>query len=162
SPASARSIAATISKGSAIRPAPTSPQARSPAPGPTRSTPRASSVAILARVAGCAHIIRFIAGAISTGLSEANSAVVARSSANPRRHAGDQIGARRGGDDEIGLAREADMPHLALVGQRPEIVVDLVLAQRGDRQRRHEMLRRRGHDATHRGTALAQPADQLE
>jgi len=40
-------------------------------------------VAKFAWVAGCAHIIRFMAGAISTGLSEASSAVVARSSARP-------------------------------------------------------------------------------
>ena len=80
----------------------------------------------------------------------------------PRRHAGDQIGARRRDDDEIGLARQPDMPHLALVGQRPEVVIDLVLAQRGNRQRRHEVLRRRGHDAANRGAALAQPADQIE
>ena len=78
------------------------------------------------------------------------------------RHPRDQIGARRRHDDEIGLARQSDVAHLALVGQRPEIGIDLVLAQRGDRERRHEMLRRRSHDAAHRRAALAQPADQLE
>ena len=46
-------------------------------------TPRAFRVARLAWVAGCAHIIAFIAGAISTGLSEASSVVAARSSASP-------------------------------------------------------------------------------
>ena len=80
----------------------------------------------------------------------------------PRRHPRDQIGGRRRDDDEIGLARQADMAHLALVGQRQEVVIDLVLAERGDRERRHELLRRRGHDAAHRGAALAQPADQVE
>ena len=69
--------------GSAIRPEPTSPQARSPALGPTRRTPRAASVATLAWVAGCAHISVFIAGAIRIGLSEASSVVAARSSAIP-------------------------------------------------------------------------------
>src|SRR5207247_2215850 len=59
------------------------PYAGSPKPGPTRLTPRASSVAKLACAAGWAHIIRFIVGAISTGLSEASNAVVARSSAAP-------------------------------------------------------------------------------
>ena len=48
-----------------------------------RTTPRAARVARLAWVAGCAHIIKFIVGAISTLLSEASNAVVARSSARP-------------------------------------------------------------------------------
>src|SRR5467141_3173624 len=54
------------------------------------------------------------------------------------------------------------MAHLALVGQGPEIGIDFVLAQRGDRQRRHEMMCRGGHDAAHRRTPLAQSTDQLE
>ena len=37
----------------------------------------------MAWVAGCAHIIAFIAGAISTGLSEASKVVAARSLAMP-------------------------------------------------------------------------------
>ena len=82
-PISTCSIAAMISSGSAMRPDPTSPHASSPEPGPTRTTPRISRVAKFAWVAGCPHIIRFIVGAISTGLSEARRAVVARSSASP-------------------------------------------------------------------------------
>src|SRR5438477_10611941 len=54
------------------------------------------------------------------------------------------------------------MTHLALVGERPEVVINLILAQRGHRQRRHKVLRRGGHDAANRGAALAQPADQVE
>ena len=46
----------------------------------------------------------------------------------PRGHAGDQIGARRRDDHDISLAGEADMTHLALVSERPEVVIDLVLA----------------------------------
>src|SRR6185437_740872 len=61
-----------------------------------------------------------------------------------------------------GFARQPDMPHLALVGERPEIGINLVLAERGDRQRRHEFLRRLGQDAAHDGAALAQPPDELE
>ena len=60
-----------------------SPQARSPASGPTWRTPRAVSVAKFACVAACSHIMKFIAGATSTGLSVASSVVEARSSAMP-------------------------------------------------------------------------------
>ena len=48
-------------------PTPHSPSAVSPSSGPTSSTPRADSVSTFARVAGCAHIRGFIAGATSTG-----------------------------------------------------------------------------------------------
>ena len=34
-----------------------------------------------------------------------------------RRHPGDQVGGRRRNDDQVGFAREADVTHLALVGQ---------------------------------------------
>src|SRR5215831_7558912 len=54
------------------------------------------------------------------------------------------------------------MTHFALVGQRPEIVIDLVFTERGHRERRHEMLRSGGHYAAHRRAALTQPADQIE
>jgi hypothetical protein len=37
----------------------------------------------------------------------------------PRRHARDQIGAGRRDDDKVGLARQSDVTHLALTGQRP-------------------------------------------
>ena len=77
------SMAARISIGSAIRPLPNSPQARSPASGPIWRTPRDLRVAILAWVAGWAHIRVFIEGAISTGLSAASKVVEARSSASP-------------------------------------------------------------------------------
>ena len=48
--------------GSSMRPAPTSPQAWSPSPGPQMWTPRDLSVATLAWVAAFAHITRFMAG----------------------------------------------------------------------------------------------------
>src|SRR5690606_795546 len=59
--------AATISSGSSMRPSPTSPQACPPAAGPSIRTPRLPSSAMLAWVAGCAHIRRFIAGATTNG-----------------------------------------------------------------------------------------------
>ena len=82
---SSASIAATISSGSAMRPSPASPlSAISPAvrADEVRRRPSAS-VARLRRVAGCAHIFGFMAGAISTGLSVASSTVEARSLARP-------------------------------------------------------------------------------
>ena len=81
---------------------------------------------------------------------------------HPCRHAGEQIGGGGRDDDQIGLARQADMPHLALVGERPQIAIGLVLAEGGDRERRDELLRRRGQDAAHRRPALAQPADEVK
>ncbi len=77
------SMAARISAGSAIRPRPNSLQAMAPSLGPTCFTPRAASLARLSWVAPWCHIRTFIAGAISTGLSVASKAVVARSSAMP-------------------------------------------------------------------------------
>ena len=77
------SMAARISIGSAMRPMPNSLQAIGPSPGPTCFTPRSFRFARLSCVAPWCHMRTFIAGAISTGLSVASSAVVARSSAKP-------------------------------------------------------------------------------
>ena len=71
------------SSGSSILPMPVSPQAWSPAPGPTTVAPSAASCAMLRCVAGCSHIWRFIAGATSSGHSRARHSVVSRSSAMP-------------------------------------------------------------------------------
>ena len=79
----AHSAWAAIASGSAIRPSPCQPQARSPASGPTRRTPRARSVAAFACVAGCCHMFTFMAGATSTGARVASSTAVTRSSASP-------------------------------------------------------------------------------
>jgi len=54
-----------------------------PSSGPTTATPRATSAAMFACVAGCCHIRTFIAGATSTRLSVASNNVDARSSASP-------------------------------------------------------------------------------
>ena len=81
--ASSCSTRAAISSGSAIRPTPHSPSAISPSSGPTSSTPRATSVSAFARVAGCAHMRGFIAGATSTGPRWASAASVSRLSEMP-------------------------------------------------------------------------------
>ena len=44
---------------------------------------------------------------------------------------------------QVGAARELDVAHLALVGQREQVGVDLGLAQRLQRQRRDELRARR-------------------
>ena len=79
----AASVAATISKGSAMRPGPYSPHAISPSFGPTVRTPSLSNVARFRCVAGWVHIRTFIEGAVRTRLSVANRTVDARSLATP-------------------------------------------------------------------------------
>ena len=71
------------SAGSSMRPTPVSPQAWSPTPGPKICTPRCTSVAMLARVAACAHMTWFIAGATASGACVARHRVASRSSAWP-------------------------------------------------------------------------------
>ncbi len=81
--ARARSTTAATSSGSDIRPAPTSPSASSPKPGPTTVAPRSTSSARLACVAACSHIAVFIAGARTSGPRWASAVSVRRSSASP-------------------------------------------------------------------------------
>ena len=78
------------------------------------------------------------------------------------RHAGQDVGGGRRHDQQIGVARELDVAHLVLVGQREHVGIDAVFRQRLQRQRRHEFGTRFGEDAAHRRAALAQPADELE
>ena len=105
---------------------------------------------------------RFIAGATSVRLSVASSVVVARSSARPMRHVGDQVGGRRRDDDQVGLAREFDVAHAGSLGRGEQVGADRLAAERLGRQRRDELLRRCGHGDAHRRAALAQPANQVE
>ncbi len=84
--------------------------------GPTNCTPSA-----VLGSPGCgespdaAHIIGFIAGATSTGLSEASSTSPARSSQRRPPACAMKIGGGWRNDHQIGLARQADMPHIVLV-----------------------------------------------
>ena len=77
------SRAALISSGSASRPAPISPQACVPCPGPRTVIPRSSRILILAWVAVLLHICWFMAGATNRGAGVARAVVVSRSSALP-------------------------------------------------------------------------------
>jgi hypothetical protein len=78
------------------------------------------------------------------------------------RHLGDDVRGRRRHDDEVGLPAQADMPHLALVGQGEELGIDLVLAEGCQRQGGHELGPAVGQDAAHGRAPLAQPADELQ
>ena len=77
-------------------------------------------------------------------------------------HLGDQIRGRRRDHHQIGLARQPDVAHLGLVGEREQVAEHLVAGQARDRERGHELGAGAGQDAAHRRAALAQPADQLE
>jgi hypothetical protein len=79
-----------------------------------------------------------------------------------RGHLCDQVGGRRRDDHEIGLARQPDVAHLGLVGQREELGEDLVAGKRRGGQGRDELLGAVGHDAAHGGLPLPQRADQLQ
>ena len=73
-----------------------------------------------------------------------------------------EIGGRRRDDQKVGVARQFDVTHLGFVGQREEIVVDLVARETRDGERRHEFGGRLGHGGAHMGAAFAQTADQVE
>ena len=77
-------------------------------------------------------------------------------------HLGEQVGGGRRHHDQIGLARQADVADLALVVEVEQVGEHALVAERADRQRRDELLRRPGHHRAHGDAALAQAADQLE
>lgn len=84
---------------------------------------------------------------------------VVRQAVRALRH---EIGGRRSDHDEVRCARELDVTHFRLVGQRKEIVVDLSPAETGDGKRRDELLRRFRQDGRHNRATLAQSSYQLE
>ena len=133
-----------------------------PRPAPRRGCRATRSSAMLACVAACSHMRTFIAGATSTGLSVASSTVEARSSARPAAIFARMFGGGRRDHHKIGAARELDVPHLAFVGQREQVGVDLALAQRLQRQRRDELRARVGQHAGHAAASAAQQADQFQ
>ncbi len=78
------------------------------------------------------------------------------------RHLRHEVGGGRCDDHEIGLPRQPDVAHLGLVGEREELVVDLLLGKARDRQGRDELGPGAGQDGAKGQPALAAPADQLE
>jgi hypothetical protein len=80
----------------------------------------------------------------------------------PMGQLGQEVGAGGGHHDQIGFPRQADMAHLALVGEGEELLIDLALAEGRHRQRGHELRPALGQDGAHRNAPLAQPSDQLQ
>ena len=145
-----------------MRPEPSSPQARSPLPGPTTWMPRARRVAMLAWVAGVRphhhvhrrrHQDRLVGGEQGGGGEIVGEAM---------RHLGEQVGAGRRHHDQVGLARQADMAHLGFVGQREQLLIDLVAADRGEGERRDELGAAPGQDHAEADAAIAPAPDQLQ
>ena len=111
------STAATMSPGSARRPAPTSPPARRPDSGSTTCTPRRRSVARLSCTAGCSHISVCMAGQTTHrrpgGQQRGGEQVVGDARRRRRRAAGPWPGRH----DQVGRLAEAGVRDR--VGARP-------------------------------------------
>ena len=75
-------------------------------------------------------------------------------------HLRDHICARRGDDDEVGLAGEANMPHLALLLEVPEIGIDFLFRQGRDAHGGDELRSAICEDAAHMCAGLPQQPDQ--
>ena len=100
-------------------------------------------------VAGWVNMRQFIAGAASAVLSDASNSVEARSLAMALRRLGEEIGGGRGDDDEVGLPAQFDVAHFRFIGQREQILIDLVAAQAGERKRRDELCAGLGENHPH-------------
>jgi hypothetical protein len=81
--------------------------------------------------------------------------------ADPGGHLRQDVGGGRRDDDQVCAARQFDMAHLALVGQREQVAVDLGLGQRLQCQRRNELRARLRQHAGDTAIATTQQADQL-
>ncbi len=156
-PASGRSPAAdasiepaldAISLGSAMRPIPRSPaSAISPLPGPITTMPSSMSCARFRRVAGCAHMRGFIAGAISILQSVASEHGGCQIVGMAIRHLCHQVGGRRCHHDQVGLACEPDMADVDLGRGIEQVSEHPPAGQGAGRERRDELLRGGGEDA---------------
>ena len=157
-------LIASISSGtSAIRPGPASPRsAISPTLGPTKGMPSACELGDVAaggrvlphaRVHGRRDQHRLV------GRHQHGGWQIVGMTAG---HLGEQVGGGRRDHDQVGFARQADVADLALVVEVEQLGEHALVAERADRQRRDELLRRPGHDRAHGNAALAQPADQVE
>ena len=78
------------------------------------------------------------------------------------RHFGQDIGRRRRHQHQVGLPRQADMPHLAFVGELKQVLVNLLAAERGERQGGDEPGAALAEHATHGGALGAQTADGVQ
>ena len=132
-------MAARISAGSAIRPGRYSPHAIGPSSGPHDQhaiglEPR--QIALRRRVVPHPDIHRRRDQHRLVGCQKQRGGEVIGLAGRHLRH---EIGGRRRDDHEVGRARQLDMPHLGLVGQAEEIVMNLAAATGRHRQRRHEL-----------------------
>ena len=81
---------------------------------------------------------------------------------NPRCHARQDVRGCRCNHHQVGGARQLNMPHLAFVGQREQVGIDLVLTQRLQRQWRDKLAGRFGQNAGHAASIGPQKPDQLQ
>jgi len=105
------------------RPIPSYPQANMPFSGPMNSAPRCLRSATLATVAGCSHILPFIAGAISSGASVARTMEVKASSAKPCASLAQDIRRGRRNQYEIGTIGSSICPGCQLIFSSKMLVV---------------------------------------
>jgi len=78
------------------------------------------------------------------------------------RHLRQEVGGRRSHDHQVGIACQPNVPHLALIGEREQVLVDLLAGERGQSQRRDHLAPAGGEDGTHACAPFAQPADEVE
>ncbi len=77
-------------------------------------------------------------------------------------HLRHQIGGGRRYDDEVGVAGKPDVADVKLAALVEQLDINVPARQRAGRQRRDELVGGVGHHHAHVGTALTQPADQVE
>jgi len=80
----------------------------------------------------------------------------------PGRHLRQYVSRGRCNDNQVGAARQLDVAHLAFIGQRKEIDIDLAFAQRLQRKRCDEMPTVRRQHAGDRAALTTQQSDQLQ
>ena len=78
------------------------------------------------------------------------------------RHARQNVGGRRRDHDQVALTGQADVSHLAFIGQRQQLLVHLLARQRSNREGGYELRPRLGQDATDARTPLFHAPDQLQ
>ncbi len=77
-------------------------------------------------------------------------------------HLGEQVGGGGRDDQQIGFAGQADVADLTLVVEIEQVGKHALVAERSDRQRRHELLGGFCHDGSNRYPAFPQAPDQVE
>ena len=108
--------------------------------------------------ATCAHSSR-----VPRGSACRSRAVRSRRGRSPRRSPSWRGGRRLPRHhQEVGLARQFDMAHLDFVGEREQVLMDLVAAEARERERRHELLSGARQDAANGRLRLRKVRNELE